>query len=160
MLEWIAKYQEGALEAISTKAATGRPTSLDDQRMIQLSTLVNGKDLRAYTFGMALWTRQLIRDLIYARRDKWLSMTTVGRMLGNLDMSPQRLLYRTWKEDPERVERWKREEYPQIKARAREEGGTILFADEASVRADYHAGTTWAPVGQTPVVTGPAVRHA
>jgi transposase len=36
----------------------------------------------------------------------------------------------------------------------------ILFADEASVRTDCHAGTIWAPVGQMPVVTGPAVRHA
>ena len=32
------------------------------------------------------------------------------------------------------VQRWKREEYPAIKARAAEVGATILFADEASVR--------------------------
>ncbi len=75
-------------------------------------------------------------------------------------MSAQRPLYRAWKQDPERVEKWKREEYPAIKARAAEVGARILFADEASVRTDYHAGTTWAPVGQTPVVTGSAVRHA
>ena len=75
-------------------------------------------------------------------------------------MSAQRPLYRSWKQDPERVERWKREEYPAIKARAAEVGATILFADEASVRTDYHAGTTWAPVGQTPVVTASAVRQA
>jgi transposase len=75
-------------------------------------------------------------------------------------MSPQRLLYRSWKQDPHRVEKWKREEYPAIKARAAEVGATILFADEASVRTDYHAGTTWAPVGQTPVGTSSAVRHA
>ncbi|MDQ3153677.1 MAG: IS630 family transposase [Actinomycetota bacterium] len=75
-------------------------------------------------------------------------------------MSAQRPLYRSWKQDPERVERWKREEYPAIKARAVVVGATILFADEASVRTDYHAGTTWAPVGQTPVVTGAAVRQA
>ncbi len=31
-------------------------------------------------------------------------------------------------------------------------GATIYFADEAGVRSDYHAGTIWAPVGQTPVV--------
>src|SRR5262249_19892916 len=36
----------------------------------------------------------------------------------------------------------------------------ILFAEEASVRTDDHAGTTWVPVGQTPVVTGSAVREA
>ena len=28
----------------------------------------------------------------------------------------------------------------------------ILFGDEAGVRSDAHAGTTWAPKGQTPVV--------
>jgi hypothetical protein len=32
-------------------------------------------------------------------------------------------------------------------------GATIYFADEAGVRSDDHAGTTWAPVGHTPVVT-------
>ena len=40
----------------------------------------------------------------------------------------------------------------QIQARAKKEGAAIFFADEASVRTNYHAGTTWAPVGQTPVV--------
>jgi hypothetical protein len=34
----------------------------------------------------------------------------------------------------------------------RRRGATTYFADEAGVRSDYHAGTTWAPVGQTPVV--------
>jgi DDE superfamily endonuclease len=41
---------------------------------------------------------------------------------------------------------------PQLRAQAAEVGATIYFADEAGVRSDYHAGTTWAPVGQTPVV--------
>src|SRR5829696_8363207 len=31
--------------------------------------------------------------------------------------------------------------------------GHIYFADEAGIRSDYHSGTTWAPVGQTPIVT-------
>jgi transposase len=31
-------------------------------------------------------------------------------------------------------------------------GATIYFADEAGVRSDDHAGTTWAAVGRTPVV--------
>jgi hypothetical protein len=31
-------------------------------------------------------------------------------------------------------------------------GATIYFADEAGIRSDHHAGTTWAPIGQTPVV--------
>jgi transposase len=160
VFEWIAKYREGGLAAISTKFASGRPTLLDDSEMIRLYTMIYGKDPRIQGFGMALWTRALIRDLIKKAFGKSLSLVTVGRVLKKLGMSPQRPLYRSWKQDPERVEAWKHQEYPAIKTRAAAEGATILFADEASVRTDYHAGTTWAPVGQTPVVTGSAVRHA
>lgn len=160
VFDWIARYRKGGLAAISTKIASGRPTILDDSEMIRLFTMINGKDPRAQGFGMALWSRALIRDLIKRSFGKDVSLVTVGRILNKLGMSPQRPLYRSWKQDPARVERWKREEFPAIKARAAAEGATILFADEASVRTDYHAGTTWAPVGETPVVTGSAVRHS
>src|SRR5919197_942472 len=160
VFEWISKYREGGLASISTKFASGRPTVLDDSEMIQLFIMINGKDPRAYSFGVALWTRALIRDLIKKKFAKDVSLVTVGRILKKLGMSPQRPLYRAWKQDPARVQKWKREEYPAIRARAAQVGATILFADEASVRTDYHAGTTWAPVGQTPVVTGSAVRQA
>ena len=160
LFEWISKYRKGGLAAISTKFASGRPTVLEDSEMNRLYVMINGKDPRVYSFGLALWTRALIRDLIKKKFGKDVSLVTVGRILKKLGMSAQRPLYRSWKQDPERVARWKREEYPAIKARAAEVGATILFADEASVRTDYHAGTTWAPVGQTPVVTASAVRQA
>ncbi|MGH3947885.1 MAG: IS630 family transposase [Pseudonocardiaceae bacterium] len=160
VFDWIAKYRRGGLAAISTKFASGRPTVLDDSEMIRLSVMINGKDPRRYSFGLALWTRGLIRDLIKKSFGKEVSLVTVGRILTKLGMSPQRPLYRSWKQDPARVAQWTREEYPAIKVRAAAVGATILFADEASVRTDYHAGTTWAPVGQTPVVTGAAVRPA
>lgn len=160
VFDWIARYREGGLASVSTKFASGRPTVLDDSEMIRLYTMINGKDPRVHGFGLALWTRALIRDLIKKAFGKAVSLVTVGRILKKLGMSAQRPLYRSWKQDPARVETWKREEYPAIKARAAQVGATILFADEASVRTDYHAGTTWAPIGHTPVVTGSAVRQA
>jgi hypothetical protein len=50
------------------------------------------------------------------------------------------------------VRRWKTEEYPALRAEAQRVGATTYVVDEAGVRSDDHAGTTWAPVGQTPVV--------
>ena len=50
------------------------------------------------------------------------------------------------------VARWREVEYPAIAAAAKAAGGTVYFIDEAGVRSDYHAGTTWAPVAQTPAV--------
>ena len=48
--------------------------------------------------------------------------------------------------------RWPEQEFPAIRKQAKAEGATVFFADEAGLRSDYHAGTTWAPVGATPVV--------
>jgi transposase len=35
---------------------------------------------------------------------------------------------------------------------------TIYFEDESAIRSDYHRGTTWAPVGNTPVVRATGAR--
>lgn len=56
--------------------------------------------------------------------------------------------------------RWKTQEYPAIRAAAQKQGATIYFADEAGIRSDYHSGTTWAPVGQTPVAHNTGARYA
>ena len=49
--------------------------------------------------------------------------------------------------------------FPAIRAEAKKAGATVYFADEAGIRSDDHAGTTWAPVGQTPVVKATGARH-
>jgi hypothetical protein len=69
-----------------------------------------------------------------------------------MGLSPQRPLYRAYQRDPERVDEWKKVIYPKIRTLAAEEGASIFFEDEAGLRTDHHAGTTWSPVGQTPVV--------
>ncbi|MDP4507056.1 IS630 family transposase [Nonomuraea turcica] len=56
--------------------------------------------------------------------------------------------------------RWKAEEYPKIVEEAKEADAIIYFADEAAIGTHYHAGTTWAPVGQTPVVEHTGARRS
>ena len=70
-----------------------------------------------------------------------------------MGLSVQRPVWRAYQQDPEKVRRCKSEVYPQIRAEAAAAGATIFFGDEAGIRCDEHAGTTWAPVGMTPVVT-------
>jgi transposase len=96
----------------------------------------------------------MIRELIGREFGVALSEVSVGRLLPKLGLSPQRPLSRASQQNPEAVARWKAEEYPAIREQAAKVGATIYFADEAGVRSDDHAGTTWAPVGRTPVVAG------
>jgi Winged helix-turn helix/DDE superfamily endonuclease len=107
---------------------------------------------------VALWTREIIRQLIAARFGAHLTVASVGRTLHDLGFSAQRPLYRAEQADPAAVARWKQTEYPAIAAAAKATGGTVFFVDEAGVRSDYHGGTTWAPVGQTPTVTATGTR--
>ncbi|HVA22600.1 MAG TPA: transposase [Candidatus Micrarchaeia archaeon] len=83
---------------------------------------------------------------------------SVARRVRKQGLSPRRPLYRADQHDPERVERWWTREYPRSRAEARRAGAPICFADESAVRSDHHAGTTWAAVGATPVVTATGAR--
>ena len=78
--------------------------------------------------------------------------------MNQLGLSAQRPLRRAYQQDPERVERWLKEDYPGIRALARQNGAEIWFGDEAGVRSDCHAGTTWGVRGKTPVVSTTGAR--
>ncbi len=94
----------------------------------------------------------MVQELIWKRFGVRLSVASVGRVLHQLGMSPQKPLYKAYQQNPELVERWKSEDYPKIVKEAKEVDAIIYFADEAAIGTQYHAGTTWAPVGQTPTV--------
>lgn len=157
---WLAKYREGGLDALRAKPVPGRPPRLDGAQMQRLYALVVGNDPRQLRFEFALWTRAMIRELIRREFHVRLSEVSVGRLLRKLGLSPQRPLWRAYQQNPELVARWKQEDYPAIRAEAAQAGATIWFADEAGIRSDHHAGTTWAPVGHTPIVASTGARHS
>jgi len=157
---WLAKYREGGLAALKAKPVPGKPPKLNATQLRRLYALISGGDPRQLSFEFALWTRDMIRELIRREFDVRLSAVSVGRLLSKLGLSPQRPLWRAWQADPEAVQRWQDEEFPAIRKQAKAEGATVYFGDEAGIRSDYHAGTTWAPVGQTPVVKATGARHS
>ena len=157
---WLAAVREGGLDALKAKPIPGRPPKLQGRQLARLYRLVAGKDPRQLQFPFALWTRAMVRELIRREFGVALSEVSVGRLLRTMGFSPQRPVYRAYQQDPDLVRRWREEEYPAIRAEARKVGAEIYFADEAAVRSDHHAGTSWAPVGKTPVVTTTGARFS
>lgn len=154
IFEWQKIYRAHGAEALRTKKTRGPESKLSDGQMSQLYRLIVDSDPRQLSFGLALWTRGMVQELILRQFGIQLSKVSVGNVLARMGMSPQRPLYRAYERDPEKAEKWKNETFPEIQARAKRDGALIFFADESSVRTDYHAGTTWAPIGRTPVVKG------
>lgn len=157
---WIAAYRRGGAEALAAKTVPGRPPKLSKTQMGLLFTMIEGSNPAQFQLEFALWTRDLVRQVIAKKFGIDLSVGSVGRILRGLGLSPQRPLHRATQQDPERVARWKAEEYPTIRKEAAQVGATVYFADEAGLRSDYHGGTTWAPVGQTPIVRTTGARHS
>ena len=149
---WLAAYREGGIDALRAKKLEGRPSKLSAKQVERLYGFIVSKTPLQFKFAFALWTCALVRELIRKKFDVHLSEVSVGRLLKKLGLSPQRPLFRAYQQDPAMVETYLKEEYPKIKRRAKAKKARIFFADESSIRSDYHSGTTWAPKGETPIV--------
>lgn len=158
--EWLSKYREGGLDALRTRPISGRPRKLDGAALQKLYRVITQNNPLQLKFSFALWTRSMVRQLIRDEFGVRLSDVSVGRLLRKLGLSPQKPLRRAYQRDPDAVRRWKEEEYPAIQKWAKRSGASIYFADESAVRSDYHSGTTWAPVAQTPVVPTTGARFS
>jgi transposase len=149
---WLASYRAGGWHALRAKPIPGRPRILDGKAMQWIYQTVVTKDPRQLKFPYALWTRKIIGEVIAEKFGVQLSLKSIGKLLAQLGLSVQRPLHRAFEQDATLVQRWLKTEYPKIAKAAKKAGASIFFGDEAGVRSDYHSGTTWAPIGQTPVV--------
>lgn len=150
--QWLAAYRVGGWDGLKAGKITGRPKKLSGSQLRWIYKTVTSKNPLQLKFPFALWTRGMIRTLIYRRFGVKLSLSSVGRLLAQLGLSCQKPLFRAWQQDASRVQQWLDQEYPRIRAQAKREGAEVFFEDESGVRSDFHAGTTWALQGKTPVV--------
>lgn len=157
---WLEAFHYGGADALAAKPIPGAPRKIDARQMAWISRTVRQKNPLQLKFDYALWTLAMIRALIRRQFGVNLSEVSVGRLMRRLGFTPQRPLYRAWQQDAALVEQWQAEHYPAIAARAKKEKALIFFADESGMRSDHHAGTTWAPAGQTPLVKATGARFS
>jgi len=102
----------------------------------------------------------VVRKLIADKFGVNLNVTSVGKLLAKLGLTPQKPLKRAYERDPVAIEAWKLDTYPSLAKRAKKRGAEIYFWDESGFRADVVQGTTWGARGQTPVIRVPGQRQS
>lgn len=158
VFQWVATFINHGQAGLVAKAVPGRPPKLTADQLRHLAFMVRSYCPNQLSFEFGLWTLRLIGELIEREFKVRLSLPTVGKVMHSLGFSAQRPLHRAWEQDAVLVQSWLQSDLPALLQRAKNQGALVLFGDEAGVRSDYHTGTTWGQIGQTPVVRRSADR--
>lgn len=158
MYGWLARYRDGGWSALDARKRGGRKPKLNAKAIRWVYKTVTEKNPLQLKFTFALWTARMIGQLIDKKFGVKLSKASVCRLLNQLGLTPQRPVWRAYQQRPEEVQKWLLEDYPRIRRLAQKKKAMIFFGDEAGVRSDHHAGTTWAVKGKTPVVSSTGAR--
>jgi transposase len=150
---WLRASRARGEQALVSRKAPGPTPKLTPQQKRKVFGWINGRDPRQYGFDFGLWTRRIVQVLVRERFGIEPGLTAVGRVLAELEITPQKPLRRAYERDPVAITKWMNADYPRLRKRARKRGAKIFFLDEAGVRSDSVLGRTWAPKGQTPEVS-------
>ena len=157
---WLRDFKDKGWEALAESIAQGPEPKLTDKQKQQVKRWILGKDPRQYGFDFGLWSRRIVQQLIQEKMGIELCLTSVGKLLASMNITPQKPLRRAYERDPVAVALWEKETYRQLKKRAKRLGAKIFFSDEAGFQSDPVLGRTYGLKGHTPVVTTSGQRQS
>ena len=99
-----------------------------------------------------LWSRDNIAMLIKDILGITIAIRTVSDYLKRWGFSYQCPLKQSYAQQPELVEEWLKEKYPELAKQAQEENATIWWCDETGIRNSCNGYRGFSPIGKTPVL--------
>ncbi|MEP6959252.1 MAG: IS630 family transposase [Nitrospirota bacterium] len=152
--KWRRLDRAGGLRALTLKRRGRHPGGghLSAKRAARIRSTIIGTMPDQIRLPFYLWTRTAVGQLIRREYGITVSLVTVGRYLKTWGLSPQKPVRRAYERNDAPIACWLKREYPAIARQARQEHATIYWGDEMGLRSDHVTGTSYAPVGQPPVV--------
>ena len=89
---WLRRYKDQGMEALVEKISQGPEPRLSEKQRQQVRRWILGKDPRQHGFDFGLWTRRIVQTLILEKMGVELCLTSVGKLLASLEITPQKFL--------------------------------------------------------------------
>jgi transposase len=150
ILRWLQNAKKPNGLAAKKRPSTTRLSVSQQHELEQL--LLQGA--QAHGWPNQLWTTQRIADLILRKFSVSLHHDHVGRFLRErLRWSPQKPRRRARERDEDAIKHWKSVTFPEILEAAAERDAHVVFLDESGFMLTPTVRRTWAPQGQTPLLS-------
>lgn len=140
-------------DGLAAKPHPGPATRLSLSQQRHLEQLLR-QGAQAHGWPNQLWTTQRIAELIRRHFGVSLHHDHVGRFLRQrLKWSPQKPRRRARERDEEAIAGWKRDRFPDIVEAAGARDAHVVFLDESGFMLTPTVRRTWAPQGNTPLLS-------
>ena len=122
VFNWLARYRAGGWQALREGVRPGRSRKLSAEDMKWVYEAVTMGHPLNYQFEFCLWTLNILREMIFRERGIRLSKSAVCRLLKHLGLTPQRPIYKSYKQDKKKVEQSLQKTFPELVAQAQSLG--------------------------------------
>ena len=149
--EWYLAWKDGGAEALKSSGKPGPQPKFSDAEVARIAAQLRRGAL-AHGYANDLWVLPRVKRLVEEMYGRKVSASETWRLLRRIGWSTQKPARKARERDEDKIERWKNEEWPRIKAKARKEKRTVVFVDESGLSQKPAVKNTWAPRGETPVL--------
>lgn len=130
----------------------GEKRSLSKEQESKIKKALIDKSPQQLKLDFALWTRDAVRLYIKRRYRIDMPIRTVGEYLKRWGFTPQKPAKRAYEQKHEALQKWLKDEYPVIAARAKKEKAEIHWGDETGIQNDAYNARGFSPKGKTHIV--------
>jgi transposase len=151
--KWVQDYRAGGAAALRGQPHPGRRPRLSEADVRRLEELLS-RGATAHGWANDPWTCGRVREVIRTQLGVEYHHRYVSELLRRrLGWTSQRPDQQCISRDEKAIRGWVRRAFPAIRASAAARGADVAFVDEAGFRLQPPVRRTYAPRGQTPVLT-------
>jgi transposase len=149
------RFKKGGKAAIQVKVRgrrEGEKRTLDHEQERWVRRALTDKMPDQMKLPFALWTREAVRQLIKSQYGIVMPIRTVGEYLKRWGFTVRKPVRLAYEQNPVAVNRWLKEEYPAIAAKAKQEKAEIYWGDETGLQTTAWMARGFAPRGKKTVI--------
>jgi len=121
--KWAANYRAAGDAGLAAKPTPGRPRLLTPAQEAEVRSWLEGRPSE-FGFRTDLWTAARVAQLIKQQFGVTYHPNYLREWLARRGHSPQKPMRRAKQRDPVEIDRWLREDYPEVKKKSKRGGPT------------------------------------